>query len=303
MSPIKVFISYAWGSKKVEQDVSDLVEYLKKSSNDSIEVISDHLHRYTVPDQNFYFWLEHELTDARFVLLAITPGYSERFRKIGNPNEGKGVRWEAEKIIAMRYNQGGLNNKFYPILHDDADVNDIPDTLRGYYNEVNRFPGRNADILKFLLTSAKNPLINLMDYEVVNRENIKKFVSKRLNELFENGAVLEFSNESKRSWVLIELERFGIHNLALLEKILDKDFIKRQLETGAFIGKRIESILVDMMIIANWQKYFDDCHRPAHWVELTAKEEELYKKYKIPVDFICKKYRLRCNKADGTESK
>lgn len=303
MSPIKVFISYAWGSKKIEQDVSDLVDFLKEASNGSVDVISDHLHQYTVPDQNFYFWLEHELTDARFGLLAITPNYSERFQKKGNPNEGKGVRWEAEKIIAMRYNQGGLNNKFYPILHDDADVNDIPDTLRGYYNEVNRFPSRKADILKFILTSAKSALINLMDYEVVDKDNIKKLVAKQFRLLFENGAVLEFSGEDKSLQIVTELERFGIHNLAMLEKIIDNRFINYQLETGAFVGKRIESILIDLMIITNWKKYFDDCHRKAQWMQLTSKEKELYQMYNVPIELICKKYRLRCDDNTKSDSK
>lgn len=123
----KIFISYSHDSEAHREQVLGLSECLR---SDGMETILD---RYIngSPIAGWPRWMLDQLNAADFVLVVCTPTYYRRFRGHEAPGKGKGVDWEGALITNEIYDARSTTLKFVPVFLADADVNCIPEPLRG----------------------------------------------------------------------------------------------------------------------------------------------------------------------------
>ncbi|OJW12782.1 toll/interleukin-1 receptor domain-containing protein [Mucilaginibacter sp. 44-25] len=156
MSTIKrVFISYAWESDEFKQSIWELAGWLTAASENTIEVISDHLYSVRPPTEGWHRWMANEVNKADVVLSVCSPKYVASFEG-NNADErgGFGVTHEGLIITARFYETKGNNEKYFPILPDNGNFADIPVILRAYNNNL-KFPSGNQGILNLII--GENP--------------------------------------------------------------------------------------------------------------------------------------------------
>jgi tetratricopeptide (TPR) repeat protein len=141
-----VFISYAHESEDFREQVKVLVDWLAARG---INVVSDHKYGSRPPRLGWKAWMQQEIEDATVVLIVCSPKYKARFEKREVPGQGKGVTWEGAIVTQDLYDASLQNDKFYPILPDDGDYDNIPKVLRDFFNN-HRFPSGDEGILALI---------------------------------------------------------------------------------------------------------------------------------------------------------
>ncbi len=149
----RVFISYAHEGD-LSQQVKLLAEFLLGKG---IEVITDHPYENRAPKEGWTAWMQHSIERADFVLMVCTSRYKRIFEKREILEKGgKGATWEAALITQDIYDQYLLNTKFYPILPDGGDAENIPIIFRQWDN-WHRFPSGYDRIYKLITEEVRIP--------------------------------------------------------------------------------------------------------------------------------------------------
>lgn len=153
MAPIRVFISYSWGSTHVDRVVA-LASQLRASG---IDARIDHFE--PGPVEAWTQWMEQQIVRSRYVVLACCTSMQERFEGRVELNaqqgaisgrtesEGTGVAYEALLLRQQILESHARNHKVLPVLWDDALVSEVvPLILRpfSYY----RLPVEYEDLLR-----------------------------------------------------------------------------------------------------------------------------------------------------------
>src|SRR6185295_208397 len=121
---VRVFISYSHDSEAHRGRIRDLAARLRGHGIDAwIDQFSPS------PAEGWPRWAEQQFAQARFVIVACTETYAERFNR--PPGVGSGVGWEAVLIRQELYNRGG-NTRFVPISFD-GDDRAVPLVLQPYH--------------------------------------------------------------------------------------------------------------------------------------------------------------------------
>ncbi len=158
--PGKVFISYAWEQPEFKEDVrvfaAWLANQLANRGDHKSEILIDFLYSITPPAEGWLTWMYNGIKHAETVLVICSPKYLDAFNKVDNGKGGRGSTYEGAIINQSIYNSYQHNTKFFPILHDNGSVDDIPDTLLPWWNGL-RFPSNNETI--FRLTLRENPTL------------------------------------------------------------------------------------------------------------------------------------------------
>ena len=137
-----VFISYAHESEAFRAEVKELADWI---ASHGIMVVSDHEYGNRPPKLGWKAWMQQGIEDAAVVLVVCSPKYKARFEKREVPGQGKGVAWEGAIITQDLYDASLCNEKFYPILPDAGDYENVPKVLRDYFND-HRFHSGNSGI-------------------------------------------------------------------------------------------------------------------------------------------------------------
>ncbi|MCA1699565.1 MAG: TIR domain-containing protein [Actinobacteria bacterium] len=118
----RVFMSYAHESLEHVEAVRDLWVLLRSQGVDA---------RLDLPAaerrQDWALWMLDEVRAADFVLVIVSAAYRRRAEGAGDPDQGRGVQFEAALIREQLYadRQAGLG-KFLPVLLPGASADDIP---------------------------------------------------------------------------------------------------------------------------------------------------------------------------------
>src|SRR5690242_541681 len=147
----RVFISYSHESPEHADRVLALADRLRAEGIDCmLDQYVDSQHK------GWAHWMDEQIREANFVLMICTATYNRRVVGEEKPGKGLGVRWESSLNYQYLYNAGASNERFIPILFDDASSADIPIPLQGATHY--RLP-IDYDLLYRRLT--KQPLIPL----------------------------------------------------------------------------------------------------------------------------------------------
>lgn len=132
----KVFISYAHVS-----DNQAVIQKLKRVlETEGLKVTLDtDVTLPTGPNNGWDIWMEQRLKESDWVLMLFDPDYRSAFDGHGGKSKGFGTAWETKLIRAELYRNHAKNERFIPLLRDDADRGLIPANLSlGYSYHVPR---------------------------------------------------------------------------------------------------------------------------------------------------------------------
>jgi len=140
---VRVFISYSHDSEAHRERIRDLAARLRGHGMDAW------IDQFTPPPvEGWPRWAEQQFAQARFVIVACTEPYAERFNR--PPGVGSGVGWEAVLIRQELYDRGG-NTRFVPVYFDDNDGG-VPSVLRSYARYL--LPRDYEQLRKYLMGEA-----------------------------------------------------------------------------------------------------------------------------------------------------
>jgi hypothetical protein len=118
----RFFISY---HHEIKKDVLTLCELLR-AEHLTVRVDDDDVGE----RQHWPSWMLEEIELADRVLLAVSPGYRERFSRKAAPGEVRGVHFEAKIIVEeMGADLDGSLRKFVPVLLPGIGIDSIPKLL------------------------------------------------------------------------------------------------------------------------------------------------------------------------------
>jgi energy-coupling factor transporter ATP-binding protein EcfA2 len=146
----RVFVSYSQDSPEHQERIRQLVEQLRRDGVDC---------RFDLYEQNpsepLPRWMERQIREARYVLVACTETYWRRAAGLEVPGIGLGVKFENLLILNEIFVQGGQTDKFVPLIWELTDRLFIPEPLKGYtyYEPVAR--GGYEKLLRFLTGQPK----------------------------------------------------------------------------------------------------------------------------------------------------
>jgi hypothetical protein len=127
---IKVVISYTHDSPAHKHRVLALSERLR---SEGVDCVIDQYE--DSPPEGWPRWMDNQIDQADFVLVACTEIYLRRFQGKEEPGIGLGAQWEGFVITQELYDSAGRNQKFIPILFSAEDAEHRPKILRSatYY--------------------------------------------------------------------------------------------------------------------------------------------------------------------------
>jgi hypothetical protein len=130
----KVFISYSQDSEILADKVLELSNYFREQGIDC-----DIDQYYESPSEGWPRWMDNQIENSDYVLILGSKGYLDKEKFQVDSGTGRGVKWEINSIFQKLYNSDSLNDKFIPIVFEDADFSYIPTPLQGstYYNVEN----------------------------------------------------------------------------------------------------------------------------------------------------------------------
>ena len=96
--PVKVFISYAWESEKLRNDVAALASWLEKNSAGKVKITTDHLFANRPPRMGWPTWMADQIEESDVVLIVCTNSFLARFRKKEEEGRGRGAIYEGAII-------------------------------------------------------------------------------------------------------------------------------------------------------------------------------------------------------------
>lgn len=123
----RVLIGYAQGNAEHSRWIAELAARLRADGLDAI--IDQYDPRPLKPWQD---WVNDEFRRADWILLVCTPAYRLFYEGDGDPDVGRGVRWEANLIQQELSANKLVNRRFVPILPTGCGEDDIPLALRGF---------------------------------------------------------------------------------------------------------------------------------------------------------------------------
>ena len=150
LSPLKVFISYGWESDQLRKDVAVLASWLQENCAGKIVMTTDHLYANCPPRQGWPAWMTEQIEKSDVVLIVCTPSYPKRFTKQEELGKGRNATYEGSIITQELINSQNANDKFFPIVPDGGDLENIPNFLQQFFNG-HFFPSGNNGILKMIL--------------------------------------------------------------------------------------------------------------------------------------------------------
>lgn len=122
----EVFISYTQESVEHSERVLQLSNRLRSEGVDCV------LDQYeTSPPEGWPRWMDRKIRDAKYVLVICTASYYKRIMGEEEEGVGLGIRWEGNLIFQHVYNAGTTNNKFIPVIFEEANKIHIPVPLQG----------------------------------------------------------------------------------------------------------------------------------------------------------------------------
>lgn len=144
--PPRVFISYTHDSGSHGAAVLRLGKRLRQ---DGVDARLDALVSGT-PPQGWPAWMEDELERADFVIIVCSKPYYERYRGRGDPQEGRGGRWEANLIRNHLYANPLSLARFVPLIAEGATEIHVPDRLRHAVTHYRLAEDDYVDLVRFL---------------------------------------------------------------------------------------------------------------------------------------------------------
>lgn len=127
-NPPRVLISYSHDSPEHKQRVLELSERLRA---DGIDATIDQYIETTGPSEGWPRWMDEQIRNSDFVVLVCTETYRRRVEGQEEEGRGHGVRWEGALVYQYIYNAGTKNERFVPVLLENAAQQDIPMPLQG----------------------------------------------------------------------------------------------------------------------------------------------------------------------------
>lgn len=141
-----VFISYAHESAAFRESVKHLADWLAEHS---CRVLTDHGYGYRPPAEGWQAWMLGCIDWADIVLVVCTPRLKARYEKTESPGTGFGGTYEGAIVTQRIYDAQMRNTKFYPILPDEGTLDDVPTTLKAWWNG-HRFPSGYEGICRMI---------------------------------------------------------------------------------------------------------------------------------------------------------
>jgi len=140
--PPRVFISYSHEGSEHESLVLELCDQLRK---DGINAVCD---QYSpAPPEGWPRWMEEQISNADFVLVACTETYQRRVSGKEEDGIGKGVLWESSLIYQLIYESSTDNSRFIPVLlplrlHQDSveEQTNLPRSTTGWRFDTSCIP-------------------------------------------------------------------------------------------------------------------------------------------------------------------
>ncbi|MBX3516760.1 MAG: TIR domain-containing protein [Rhodospirillales bacterium] len=145
-----VFISYAHESEALRVSVKALADWL---AGRGCTLLTDHAHQFRPPDIGWQAWMLGCIQQADTVLVVCTPKLKARYEKTAEPETGRGATYEGAIVTQHIYDNAMRNTKFFPILPEGGREDDIPITLRPWWNG-HRFPSGNEGIRRMVFDEA-----------------------------------------------------------------------------------------------------------------------------------------------------
>ncbi|WGF37760.1 MULTISPECIES: toll/interleukin-1 receptor domain-containing protein [Lysinibacillus] len=122
-----VFISYTHDS---DEHLDRVLEFSNKLRAEGIDAVLDQYEE--SPPEGWPRWMDRQIRRADYVIMICTPLYFKRVMGEEKQGVGLGGIWESGLIYQHLYNEGGINNKFIPVLFEDvSSYMDIPTPLQG----------------------------------------------------------------------------------------------------------------------------------------------------------------------------
>jgi len=149
----RVFISFAHESVEHREAVRVLADWLIERG---IEAITDHPYENRPPELGWQAWMLHNIEDVDVVLVVCTPLLKARYEKREELGIGLGATYEGAIITQAMYDAAQRNTKFFPVLPDGGNYENIPITLRPFYNR-HCFPSGNDRILRLITEEVQVP--------------------------------------------------------------------------------------------------------------------------------------------------
>ncbi len=144
-SPI-VFISYAHESEAFRMSVKNLSDWL---ATVGCVMITDHRYGYRPPEEGWQAWMHGSIERADIVLVVCSPRLKARYEKTEASGIGFGGTFEGAIVTQRIYDDAMRNTKFYPILPDGCSLEEVPTTLKPWWNR-HYFPGGNEGIRRMI---------------------------------------------------------------------------------------------------------------------------------------------------------
>lgn len=120
------------------------------------------------------------------------------------------------------------------------------------------------------------------DLEIsINSTSLKQFLSQKFSDIPES-AISQTLHDGKQ--IIEELETFGIKTLKELDKIIPTDL--KQKYKDFKINTSFTGIVRDIMIINDYQKYFQSVYRGDWWFESSGDDFLILKKYNLKLNEI-----------------
>jgi hypothetical protein len=123
---MKLFISYSHDDENHAKKVLQLANDLRRAGFDV--PIDQHV---AAPEQGWPLWMENGIEDSAFVLLICTQTYKRRITGKEKEKIGYGCRFEGKVIYNAIDKDASRNNKYLPVLFNNADKAHIPLILAG----------------------------------------------------------------------------------------------------------------------------------------------------------------------------
>ena len=122
--PPRVFISYAHDSDDHLEAVRDLWILLRENGVDArIDRVA------AEQRQDWTLWMEEQVAAADRILVVAPPAYKQRAGHEADPDQGRGVQYEARLIRNLFYaNQSDLQ-RFLPVVLPGGSTDDVPTFL------------------------------------------------------------------------------------------------------------------------------------------------------------------------------
>ncbi len=122
--PVRAFISYAHESQAHVETVRDLWVFLRANGIDAT------LDRVAAQQrQDWTLWMMDQIRDADHILVIASPAYKSRAQGQAEPDEGRGVQFEARLIRAAFYRDQRALHRFLPVVLPGGSPDDLPDFL------------------------------------------------------------------------------------------------------------------------------------------------------------------------------